>query len=72
MVAEAARNLSPALIAGYCYELAKQYNQFYQEIPVLKEENEAIRNFRLGLSSFTGLVIRKGMGLLGIKVPERM
>lgn len=72
VIAEAARNLSPALIAGYCYELAKQYNQFYQEIPVLKEENEAIRNFRLGLSSFTGLVIRKGMGLLGIKVPERM
>jgi arginyl-tRNA synthetase len=71
-VDEAARNLSPAAIASYCYELAKEYNQFYQEIPVLKETDEHIRGFRLGLSQFTGDVIRKGMGLLGIAVPEKM
>jgi len=71
-VSDAARNLSPAIIANYCYELAKLYNQFYQEIPVLKETDENIRNFRLGLSVFTGDVINKGMGLLGISVPEKM
>jgi arginyl-tRNA synthetase len=72
VVMEAARNLSPALIAAYVYDLAKQYNQFYQEIPVLKEEAEAVRNFRLGLSEFTGNVIRSGLGLLGIGAPEKM
>jgi arginyl-tRNA synthetase len=71
-VSDAARNLSPAIIANYCYELAKLYNQFYQEIPVLKETDENIRNFRLGLSAFTGDVISRGMGLLGIAVPEKM
>jgi arginyl-tRNA synthetase len=71
-VNEAARNLSPAVIANYCYELAREYNQFYQEIPVLKETDEHLRSFRLGLSQFTGDVIRKGMGLLGIAVPEKM
>jgi arginyl-tRNA synthetase len=71
-VNEAARNLSPAVIANYCYLLAREYNQFYQEIPVLKETDEHLRGFRLGLSQFTGEVIRKGMGLLGIAVPEKM
>jgi arginyl-tRNA synthetase len=71
-VSDAARNLSPAIIANYCYELAKLYNQFYQEIPVLKETDENVRNFRLELSGFTGDVIRHGMELLGISVPEKM
>lgn len=71
-VKEAGKNLSPAIIANYCYELAKKYNQFYQEIPVLKETDENLRSFRLGLSSMTGDVIRRGMALLGIQVPERM
>lgn len=71
-VIEAGKNLSPAIIANYCYELAKEYNQFYQEIPVLKETDENLRSFRLGLSSVTADVIRRGMSLLGIQVPEKM
>jgi arginyl-tRNA synthetase len=72
VVMEAGKNLSPAVIAGYCYDLAKEYNQFYQEIPVLREADPDKLRFRLGLSGFTADVIRKGMGLLGIKVPEKM
>ena len=72
IIQEAGKNLSPALIANYCYELAREYNQFYQEIPVLKEPDENLRNFRLRLSEFSGNVIRRGMALLGIHVPERM
>ncbi len=72
VVAEAGRTLSPATIANYCYELAREYNQFYQEIPVLREEDEAKIRFRLALSEFTGSVLKRGMRLLGIAVPERM
>lgn len=72
VIAEAGRTCSPAIIANLIYDLAKEYNQFYHDHPVLKEENTQRRNFRLLLSSLTGDVIRKGMGLLGIRVPERM
>jgi arginyl-tRNA synthetase len=72
VVSEAGKSLSPALVAGYCYELAKEYNQFYQEIPVLREPDGARLRFRLALSEFTGRVIKSGMGLLGIQVPEKM
>jgi arginyl-tRNA synthetase len=72
VVADAGNNLSPAIIAGYCYELAKEYNQFYQEIPVLKEPDPLKISFRLALSGFAGNVLRRGMGLLGIRVPEKM
>lgn len=72
MVVQAGEAYSPAAIANYVFELAKDYNQFYQEIPVLKEENKDIRNIRLKLSFFTGEVIKKAMWLLGIEVPERM
>ncbi len=71
-VGEAGKGLSPALIAAYAYDLAKEYNQFYQEIPVLREPDPAIINFRLALSSFTADIIRKSMDLLGIEVPEKM
>ncbi|MCU0371115.1 MAG: DALR anticodon-binding domain-containing protein, partial [Bacteroidales bacterium] len=71
-VEEAGKNLSPALIASYCYELAREYNQFYQEIPVLREADPNKIRFRLGLSEFTANVIRRGMELLGIQVPEKM
>jgi len=71
-VREAGQNLSPALVANYCYDLAKEYNQFYQEIPVLREPDAEKLRFRLALSAFTGKVIKKGMGLLGILVPEKM
>ncbi|HPM91419.1 MAG TPA: arginine--tRNA ligase [Bacteroidales bacterium] len=72
VVADAGNNLSPAIIAAYCYELAKEYNQFYQEIPVLKEPDPLKISFRLALSGFAGNVLRRGMGLLGIRVPEKM
>jgi arginyl-tRNA synthetase len=72
VVREAGEELSPALIANHAYELAKEYNQFYQEIPVLKAETGEQRDLRLLLSAFTGDVIRRSMALLGIGVPSRM
>jgi len=68
----AAESMSPAQIANYVYELAKEFNQFYQESPILKEDDEQIRSFRFELSRFIGEVIKSAMGLLGIEVPERM
>lgn len=69
---QAADNLSPALIANFAYELAKEYNQFYHEVVILKEVDENKRNFRIVLSEFTGNTIKSSMALLGIQVPERM
>jgi arginyl-tRNA synthetase len=71
-VALAGENLSPALIANYVFELAKEYNQFYHEHPVLREENIPVRNLRLTLSFLTAETIRRGMSLLGIDVPDKM
>jgi arginyl-tRNA synthetase len=71
-VRESAGMLSPALVANYLYELAREYNHFYQSTPVLRAEGDLQRNFRIQLSAFTGSVIKKGMRLLGIEVPERM
>jgi len=68
----AAESYSPAQIANYSYELAKEYNQFYHDHSILKEENKAKRNFRLLLSRFTSQVLQSAMGLLGIRLPERM
>ena len=72
IIAQAGEAFSPASIANYVYELSKEYNQFYQEIPVLKEEDKDVRLMRLKLTYFTGEVIKKAMWLLGIEVPERM
>jgi arginyl-tRNA synthetase len=72
VVLEAGKSLSPALVASYCYDLAREYNQFYHEIPVLREPDGVKLRFRLALSEFTGNVIKSGMGLLGIQVPEKM
>lgn len=71
-VSQAAEMHSPAVIANYAYELAGAYNRFYHDITILKEEDEFVRDFRLGLCRFTGNVIRNAMWLLGIDVPERM
>jgi len=71
-VENAAQNFSPAMIANYAYDLAKEFNQFYQEITILKENDEEKRDFRLALSEFTGNTIKSAMNLLGIEVPERM
>ena len=72
VVADAACTYSPALIANYVYDLAKEYNQFYHDYSILKEENAAIRCFRLHLSKYTVQVINTAMDLLGISSPERM
>ena len=72
VVKEAGNEFSPALIANYMYELVKEYNQFYHDFSILREENEALKRFRLVLSERIASVIKTGMGLLGIDVPERM
>lgn len=72
VVANAAQEHSPALIANYVYELAKLYNKFYHEEPILKSEDTHVKIFRLALSAATAAVIKKAMSLLGIQVPERM
>ena len=68
----AANNHSPALVANYIFELAKEFNRFYQENPIFKEENESLRIIRLQLSQVCVEIIKQGMRLLGIDVPERM
>ncbi len=72
VVADAGKNYSPALIANYVYELVKEYNQFYHDFSILKEENQDIRAFRLALSHEAAETIQRAMGLLGIEMPERM
>ncbi|MCL2681867.1 MAG: arginine--tRNA ligase [Bacteroidales bacterium] len=72
IVKQAGDNYSPALIANYAFDLAKEFNGFYQDIPVLKEENQDLREFRLALSKFTADVLKNALGLLGITAPERM
>jgi arginyl-tRNA synthetase len=69
---EAAAKLEPSAIANHSYELVKAYNGFYQSVPVMKEEDEAKRAFRLGLSQAVGTATKKAMWCLGISVPERM
>jgi len=71
-VSAAALGYSPALIANYCYELSREYNQFYHDFTILGESDEEIRNFRLILSKVTSEIIYRGMWLLGIEMPERM
>jgi arginyl-tRNA synthetase len=71
-IKDAATSLSPAALAGFAYDLAKTFNQFYDACPVLKEENESIRKFRLALSVTVARTIKSAMELLGIEVPEKM
>lgn len=71
VVHDAAEQMNPSAIAGYALELAKLYNQFYHDVPILKSEGED-RNFRLGLTQLTAQTIEASMALLGIGVPERM
>lgn len=72
VVKQAGDEYSPAVIANYIYDLVKEYNQFYHDHSILKEENGAIRNFRLILSLNVSRTVQKGMQLLGIEVPDRM
>ena len=71
-VSAAAAGYSPSLIANYCYELAREYNQFYHDFSILGDGDEEIRNFRLVLSRVTSEIIYTGMWMLGIEMPERM
>lgn len=68
----AAQNYSPALIANYTYDLVKEFNSFYQNVPILATDNEVEKAFRVKLSAAVGEVIKSAFGLLGIQVPERM
>ena len=72
IISEAAESYSPAVIANYCYELVKSYNQFYQNVKILPENETEIRNNRLLISKSTAKVIDHSLNLLGIYAPNRM
>lgn len=72
VVKQAGEDYSPSVIANYTYDLVKEYNQFYHDFSILREENEALKLFRIALSANIAKVVRLGMGLLGIEVPNRM
>ena len=72
IVKQAGEDYSPSIIANYTYDLVKEYNQFYHDFSILREENEAVKVFRLALSENVAKVVRLGMGLLGIEVPDWM
>jgi arginyl-tRNA synthetase len=72
IIEEAGNNHSPAVIANYVYDLVKEYNQFYHDHNIIKESNKQVRDFRLYLSQMIGFIVKSGMDLLGIDVPEQM
>ena len=72
VVAQAGNDYNPSILANYTYELVKEYNQFYHDFSILREENEAVKIFRLALSANVAKIVKSAMGLLGIEVPERM
>ena len=72
VVREAGDTFSPALIANYAYDLAKEYNQYYHDYPVMKEENADVRNLRLHIAAETARTLKTALSLLGIEMPERM
>ncbi len=72
IIMQAAKDYSPAVVANYCYDLAKEYSQFYAASPILKEENTATKEMRLLLSEKLGLVLKNGMQLLGCEMVNRM
>ena len=72
VVKQAGEDYSPSIIANYTYDLLKEYNQFYHDFSILREENEAVKVFRIALSANVAKVVRLGMSLLGIEVPSRM
>jgi len=72
IIRSAAESLNPAILANYLYQTVKTYNTFYQSLPVLQAKDAETRRFRLALSQLTGTVVKNGLALLGIEVPERM
>ena len=71
-IAQASADYSPSILAQYLFDLAKEYNRFYADLPIFLENDEAILAFRIALSDLTAQTIKKGMSLLGISVPDRM
>jgi len=72
VLGEASRTFSPALIANYCYDLAKEFSRFYHDCPILREENADVRNLRLVLCRTISKVLVNAMSLLGIELPNKM
>lgn len=72
IVAEAGKNYTPSTIANYVYDLVKQYNSFYQSTPIFNDDDAEITKFRVALSHSVGEVIKSGLSLLGVQVPQRM
>ena len=72
VVKSAGENFAPSVVGAYVYELAKQFNGYYHDHSILKEENAGVRTMRLQLAQQVARVIKEGMKLLGIDVPERM
>ena len=72
IVTSAARNFAPSIVGAYVYDLCKAFNSYYHDHSILREENALVRNFRLRLAEQVASVVSKGMGLLGINVPDRM
>ena len=71
-VAAAAAAYSPAMVANYAYDLAKAFNSFYQDTPILRETDEQVKHFRVDLCNMVANALRNTMNILGIEVPERM
>lgn len=69
---DAAKDYAPSIIANYAYDLAKEYNQFYQSIPIFAEADQSKLKLRVALSEKVADVLKKSIGLLGVEVPERM
>ena len=72
IILQAARELSPSILANYLFGLVKTYNSFYQDCPIIREPNQDLKLFRLSLSSLTARVLFNGMSILGIELPRRM
>ncbi|MBQ3997040.1 MAG: arginine--tRNA ligase, partial [Bacteroidales bacterium] len=71
-VAEAGAALSPAIVANYAFDLAKEFNQYYHDTPILKETDSKVLAYRLVLIGTIARILVKAMGILGISLPERM
>jgi arginyl-tRNA synthetase len=71
-IKQAAEDYSPAILAQYLFDLAKEYNRFYAELPIFHEKDSQLQSFRVALSLQTAKTIKRGMSLIGIQVPERM
>ena len=72
VVRQAADDYNPSVIANYCYDLAKEFNQFYHDFSIMHEPNLELKMFRIVLAQNVGKILKLGTGLLGIEVPERM